>query len=129
MPALVRTLSVLGVIVLFAAPLRSQRRSDVITDEEIRNLSAKGATAFDVVQALRPRWLRTRELFLQGGPTDLVRTAGPHVYIEDHDVGDVEYLKTIPAETVSELRWLSANQAASRFGPTNGPGIVVTLKS
>ena len=50
------------------------------------------------------------------------------MYLNDVDAGDVDYLKTIPVERVEELRWLSANQAGSRFGPTNGPAIVVTLK-
>jgi len=44
-------------------------------------------------------------------------------------MGGADYLKTIPVETVLELRWLSQNEAASRFGPTEGyAAIVVTLK-
>jgi hypothetical protein len=123
-----RPFLVLGLAVLAAAPLEAQRRSDVVRAEEIARVSGKGGTAFTVVQTLRPRWLRARELFMQGDGSGVVRTAGPHVYLNDVDQGDVDYLKTIPAELVSELRWLSANQAASRFGPTNGPAIVVTLK-
>jgi len=128
MPTIMRTLLVLSVVVLAAAPLRSQRRSDVITAEEIEGAKGKGSTAYDAVQTLRPRWLKSREAFLAGGPFDLVKAEGAHVYLNDVDVGDVDYLKTIPAERVEELRWLSANQAGSRFGPTNGPAIVVTLK-
>jgi hypothetical protein len=125
MSTIMRTLLVLMVVVLAAAPLRSQRRSDVITAEEIEQVKGKGATAYDAVQSLRPRWLKSREAFLERG---LVRTEGAHVYLNDVDTGDVDYLKTLPAERIAELRWLSANQAASRFGPTNGPAIVVTLK-
>lgn len=123
-----RTSLVLSLVVLAAAPLPAQRRSDIITAEEIARMTGKGGTAYNVVQALRPRWLRTREIFMHGEPSDMVQTAGPHVYINDHDQGDVDFLRTIPAELVAEMRWLSANQAASRFGPTNGPAIVVTLK-
>lgn len=125
MPTIMRTLLVLSVVVLAAAPLRSQRRSDVITAEEIERAKGKGGTAYDAVQTLRPRWLKSSEAFLEGG---LVYAEGAHVYLNDVDAGDVDYLKTIPAERIAELRWLSANQAASRYGPTNGPGIVVTLK-
>jgi hypothetical protein len=128
MPTITRTLSVLSLVVLAAAPLRSQRRSDLITAEELARVSGKGGTAFDAVQALRPRWLKVHETFMEGEPTDLVKSQGAHVYLNDVDQGDVDYLKTIPAELVAELRWLSANQAASRYGPTNGPAIVVTLK-
>jgi len=44
-------------------------------------------------------------------------------------MGEVDYLKTIPAERVLEMRMLSANETASRYGPTDGQAaIVVTLK-
>jgi hypothetical protein len=128
MPAIMRTLLVLSVVVLAAAPLRSQRRSDVITAEEIDRMKGKGGTAYDAVESLRPRWLKVRDAYLEGGTFDLVRAEGAHVYLNDVDAGGVDYLKTIPAERVAELRWLSANQAASRYGPANSPGIVVTLK-
>jgi hypothetical protein len=40
----------------------------------------------------------------------------------------VEYLKTIPADWVLEMRWYSQNEAASRFGPTDDSAIEVALK-
>jgi hypothetical protein len=123
-----RTLVSLGLAILAAAPLRSQRRSDVLTAEEIEREKGKGGTVYDAVQALRPRWLKTRELILTGDPNDMVDAGGPHVYLEDRDQGDADYLKTIPVELVAELRWLSANRASSRYGPTSNPGIVVILK-
>lgn len=113
---------------LAAAPLRAQRRSDVITAQEIERLGASVSTAYDVVRTLRPRWLRSPGVRLQGRPDDLVRAERVHVYFNDVDAGDADYLKTIPAERILELRWLSLNQAGSRYGPTDGPGIVVTLK-
>jgi hypothetical protein len=129
MPTIVRTLLVLSVVVLAAAPLRSQRRSDVITAEEIDRMKGKGGTAYDAVESLRPRWLKVRDVYLEAGADGgIVKAEVPHVYLNDVDAGDVDYLKTIPAERVAELRWLSANQAASRYGPANSPGIVVTLK-
>jgi hypothetical protein len=128
MPTTLRTLTVLSLVALAAAPLQSQRRSDIITAEEIARVIGKGRTAYDVVRTLRPRWLRSRDLVLQGGNSAPITSEGAHVYLNDVDQGDVDYLRTIPAELVAELRWLSANQAASRFGPANGPGIVVTLK-
>jgi hypothetical protein len=129
MPTILRTLLVLSLVVLAAAPLRSQRRSDVITAAEIERVMGKGETVYDAVQALRPRWLKYREPIWTGEPNDMVNASqGPHVYLDDRDHGDAEYLKTIPVELVAELRWLSANHAASRYGPTSNPGIVVTLK-
>jgi hypothetical protein len=129
MPRIMRTLLVLSVVVFAAAPLRSQRRSDVITAEEIDSVKGKGGNAYDAVETLRPRWLKVRDVFLEAGENGgIIKAEAPHVYLNDVDQGDVDYLKTIPAERVAELRWMSANQAASRYGPTNSPGIVVTLK-
>lgn len=130
MPTTIPTLLALSLFILASVPLQSQHRSDLLTAEEITSVSGKGATAFDVVQSLRPRWLKIRAPFLRGDPSQgPVRSQGAHVYLNDVDQGDVDYLKTIPAEQVAELRWLSANEAGSRFGPTEGgPAIVVTLK-
>ena len=129
MSTILRTLLVLSLVVLAAAPLRSQRRSDVITAAEIESVRGKGGTAYEAVETLRPRWLKVRDVFLEAGEGGgLVKAEAPHVYLNDVDAGDVDYLKTIPAERVAELRWMSANHAASRYGPTNSPGIVVTLK-
>ena len=112
MLAVTRTVLALGAVVLAAAPLRAQRRSNVITAEEVERAQPNVGTAYDA------------------GPGQVhdLQLAQLHVYLDDVDVGGVDYLKTIPAERVFELRWLSANQAASRYGPTDGPAIVVTLK-
>jgi hypothetical protein len=127
MPATLRILLVLGLAILAATPLRSQRRSDILTAEEIERSQGRGSTAFDVVQSLRPRWLRASEVLLTPSAAPIIEQ-GPHVYMNDVDQGDAEYLKTIPVELIAEMRWLSANQAASRYGPTSNPGIVVALK-
>jgi hypothetical protein len=123
-----RPVSLLVLLWLAAAPLQSQHRSDLITADEIEAVIAKGATAFDVVQTLRPRWLKVRDAYLGSDPSSIINSQGAHVYLDDHDQGDVEYLKTIPAERIAQLRWISATEAGVRYGPTDGPGIVVTLK-
>ena len=124
-----RTLLALGLVTLVARPLHSQHNSYVLTAEEIANIHGKGGSAFDAVQALRPRWLRARNTYFDGSNRNApVRSEGAHVYLNDHDQGDAEYLKTIPVELVAELQYLSASEAGARFGPTDGPAIVVTLK-
>lgn len=130
MPSTTRTIALLalGAVMLAPAPLRAQRRSDIITAQEIERLGASIGTAYDAVRTLRPRWLRSREMALMGRPDQPVEAARVHVYLNDVDAGEADYLKTIPAERVLELRWLSTNQAGSRFGPSAGPAIVVTLK-
>ena len=127
-----RTLLLVSLCALAPATLLPQGRSDTITAEDILRVNGKGGTAYDAVRSLKPRWLTKRETAMgvnadrtvAGAPT----ASGPHVYVDERDMGDVEYLRTIPAEQVMEMRYLTANQAGSRYGPTSQPGIVVILK-
>ena len=113
--------------VLAAGPLRAQRRP--ITADEIEKAGPTVAAAWDAVQTLRPRWLHApREMLQLPGSGRDAQIAVLHVYQDDRDMGEVDYLKSIPAERVAMLRWMSTNEAGSRFGPSLGPVIVVTLK-
>jgi hypothetical protein len=129
MPRVTRTLRALCALGLIAAPLAAQR-SRVITAEEIERVRPNVGTAYDAVQTLRPRWLgQAREvLSLPRNDSDM-RMARLHVYLNDRDMGGVEFLKSIPAAEVDSLSWLSTIQAGARFGPSEGPAIVVTLKA
>jgi hypothetical protein len=124
-----RTLLVIGTFVLAAGPLRAQRRP--ITVEEIQRAGSTVSSAFDAVERLRPRWLQApREVVELGGASQdaQVRFAQLHVYQDDRDMGSVDYLKTIPAERVLTIKWLSMTEAGVRFGPSEGPVLVVTMK-
>ena len=112
-----RTLVVIGTLVLAAGPLRAQRRP--IMSEEIERAGVTIQTAFDAVERLRPRWLQP--------PTE-VPGARIRIYQGERDMGDVEYLKTIPAERVFTIYWFSMNEAGSRYGRSEGPVIAVTMK-
>ncbi len=118
----------LCVAVLSASALAAQRppksRSTLITAEEIERTGL--GNAFDAVQRLRPRWLRAREVLSLDSSSP--RMAQIRVYIDDRDQGDLEYLKTIPAERILTLEFVSMNEAGARYGPSEGPGIVVTFK-
>jgi hypothetical protein len=129
--AATRILVVLGVGLMATEALEAQKHDkNVITLEEIERAQPSVRTAYEAVQMLRPRWLQRRELsrIPQRSSDISSHSSQVHVYLNDHDQGDVEYLRSIPAERVLELRWLGANEAGSRFGPTAGPVIVVTLQ-
>jgi len=122
-----RTLLVLGAFVLVAGPVRAQRRP--ITAEEIERARSTVSSAFDAVERLRPRWLQApREVVELGGSGQDARFARLHVYQEDRDMGGVDYLKTIPADRVLKIAWLSMTEAGVRFGPSEGPVLVITMK-
>jgi hypothetical protein len=112
-----------------AVPLHAQRKTNILMADEIERAKLTATTAYDVVQQLRPRWFATRGLArLPGSPSETLQGASARVWLNDHNAGEVDYLKTIPADQVLEMRWYSQNEAASRFGPTDYPAIEVTLK-
>lgn len=111
-------------------PLHGQHwQKNVLTAEEIAKQGDNITTAYDAVARLRPRWLHPSDVTMQsvGGPS--VQAAQIKVYLNDFNAGDIDYLKSIAAENIQEMRFLSQNETASRFGPTEGQvSIVVTLK-
>lgn len=112
-------------------PLLAQHfRKNVLTAEEIEN-GANITTAYDAVSRLRPTWLNPSDARMQSAGTRgvTVQFAQVRVYLNDFNVGDLDYLKSLAAESVQEMRYLSQNETASRYGPTDGQvAIVVTLK-
>jgi len=113
-----------------ARPSAQRRTANRLSAEETEAAEAWLGTALDAVEMLRARCLQRRELArLPGTPTEPLQDITVRVYLNDHVAGGADYLKTIPVETVLEMRWLSQNEAASRFGPTEGyAAIVVTLR-
>ena len=135
MSTIVRALLPLCVMTLVVSAVAAQSKpkssSTLITEEEVAGARPNVGNAYDVVQLLRPRWLRIREMVqLPGNATSGgdPQMAEVHVYIDDRDKGDVEFLKTIPAELIESLKFMSMTELGARFGPSSGPGIVVTFK-
>jgi len=137
MLTIVRALAPLCAMALVASAAAAQSKpqskpkgsSTLITQEEIENARPNVGNGFDVVQLLRPRWLgRAREILTLPGPGGDVRMSEVHIYVDDRDRGDVEFLKTIPAELIFSLKFMSTTEVGARFGPSSGPGIVVTLR-
>ncbi len=127
MPLLALVVGALAV----GAPLAAQhRQKNVLTAEEIYQWKANMSTAYDAVSMMRPHWLKVRELSrLPGRPEESLQGTQVNVYLNNQNMGSAEFLKTIPLENIVELRWLGANETASRFGPSDGQAaIVVTLK-
>ena len=118
-------------LVASAAPAQTKPKSSstLITQDEIERARPSVGNAFDVVRLLRPRWLgRAREMVLMPQPGSDARMAEIHVYMDERDKGDIEFLRTIPAELIYSLKYMSMTEVGARFGPSSGPGIVVTLK-
>jgi hypothetical protein len=110
------------------APRPPKSSSTVITYDDIDRMRPSVVTAYDVVQRLRPRWLQAPRPSTQlPGSYSNVQT-GMQVYVDNQEMGGVPFLRSLPAEQVYTLRFLTTAEMGAQFGPSSGPGIVVTLK-
>jgi hypothetical protein len=94
---------------------------NLITRPEIS--ASRGNTAYEVVQQLRPDFLRGRVSGSISGANDL-----PVVYLDGTRLGDLEQLRSIPAAIILTIQLISASDATTRWG-TGYPGGVIEVKT
>ncbi|MEX2155953.1 MAG: hypothetical protein WD773_03835 [Gemmatimonadales bacterium] len=94
------------------------RSSNVLIEEDIRRFDA--SDAYDIVQRLRPNWLRRR------GPTNPRNRASGEVtvYVDGVAFGNAAALRNIPAGNVVGITYLSAADATLRFGPRQTGAVI-----
>jgi hypothetical protein len=90
----------------------------VLSEAEIS--AAMAITAYEVVERLRPRFLRS------GGG----EAFQPTVYVDGQLFGGIAELRLIPAMTVSEIRFLTPVEATATYGTRGraGAAIAITIK-
>ena len=96
-------------------PASPRGSSDVLTRQEIT--ATEVDNAYDAGQRLRPEFLRERS-------TGIGRRERPAVFINGIRRGGVEMLRTIAASTISEIRYLTAPEAATRYGLDVSAGVI-----
>jgi hypothetical protein len=96
----------------------SRSPRNIITAEDIA--STPVATAYDLVQRLRPDFLRTR------GSNQVHNQA--QVYVDGIHLGALNTLRTIRAGEVLGIRYLNAVDATTRYG-TGHPGGVIEVQT
>lgn len=121
MGRVVYVISLIGSVFLVscARPPRdngSLHNPDVITADEI--LATHLPTAFEVIERLRPQFLRTR------GPTSALRDTRIIVFQDNLNLGGVEMLRQIRAADVREIRFLNSSDATTRFGSGFPAGVI-----
>jgi hypothetical protein len=89
----------------------------LITTEEID--VARFSTAFEVVQALRPQWLRLR------GRTSFNLSESVKVYFDNVLLGTPSQLRNVPSRAIGVIRFLDGNEATTRWGLDHGQGAIV----
>ncbi|CAN5180057.1 hypothetical protein BH23GEM4_BH23GEM4_15620 [soil metagenome] len=90
---------------------------DAITAEEIR--AAPQMNAFDLIQALRSRWLRIR------GSGSMSRPEFVKVYRDGSYAGSPAALRRMSTREISEIRFLDGFAATQRFGTDHGNGAIL----
>ena len=98
--------------------------SPVLTAEELRASGVLGGTAYEAVRRLRPGFLIDRTAGAR-------RTTQPiQVSVNRGQLSPVTALNSIPASTVSEIRYLTLGEATTRFGSrATGPVILVSVST
>jgi hypothetical protein len=107
-------------------PAQSRARKDptVITEQEIA--SRPTLTARQIIEQLRPQFLRVR------GTTTLGNAATQDViwvYVDGTRHGTLEVLSNIAASEIREIRYLNPSEATNRYGTGHVQGaILITRK-
>ena len=106
-------------------------RSQVITQKEIDDYGP-GGSVYDLVNKLRPNFLRSRgQTSLSGGTSpvagELPGVGGefyPNVFVDDITYGDISSLRGLQPNQVGEIRFYQAAEAERKFGPGNPGGVI-----
>lgn len=92
---------------------------DLITAEELDRLG-QYSNLYDVIEVLRPRWLRSQGPDRLQGPQGQVQ-----VHMDGNRLGDVAVLRTLSPAGVTSIRWLAPIDAAARYGFDHSHGAII----
>lgn len=96
--------------------------SNLITREQVAEF--QGYNAYEVVQQLKPQWLRARGRATMSGGSEW-----PVVYINRMRAGSLDELRRLRSEEVERIRFLNAPDATMEFGTNHtGGAILVSLR-
>ena len=106
-----------------AAAGRARTRSSLITFEEMVQ-RGQFSNLYDLVQELRPRWLRSQ------GPDTFMGPGGQvQVHMDGTRLGSIEALRGLGAHGVTSIEWMAPIDAAARFGLDHGHGVIIVSTS
>ncbi len=91
--------------------------SNLLSREEIAE--AGPSNAHDIIQALRPTWLRKR------GQTSFLQEGEIGVYQDGTGIGGIDVLRGIHSDNIESIRFLDERQASYRFGPGHEHGVIL----
>jgi hypothetical protein len=89
---------------------------DLIEREDI--LGSNRGTAYEVIEMLRPQWLRERS------DQSVLRQGGIQVYVDDVRYGDIASLRGLNAREIFRMQRYNATAASQRWGPGHSEGVI-----
>jgi hypothetical protein len=93
----------------------------ILTRAEIG--TSNGTTAYEVLEQLRPQFLRARGRSSMQNPAPLYAV----VYLNDVRAGGLDSLRTIRVGEIDEIRYIGAADATTRYGTGHGGGVIHIL--
>lgn len=118
--------SLLLVVAVIGSACASAGSSGPVSTNVLTNADLVGTNEPDVyraVQRLRPSWLRAR------GQTSVTSSTVVTLFVDGAPRGDVSSLGTISMHEVHEIEYLSASEAAFRFGTIAGSGGTLLVRT
>jgi ABC-type phosphate transport system substrate-binding protein len=98
----------------------SRSNANLITQAEIA--AAGSSNAYQLVERLRPIWLRKR------GPTSVSQEGDVAVYVDGTRVGTREALRNLWTDDIESIQFLDAGRATLRFGAGNEDGAILVTR-
>jgi hypothetical protein len=86
----------------------SRQQTDLITAAEVS--SSATTNAWDLINRLRPNWLKQQAVGSIGGGA---RTQVIAVYVDGHRYGDASSLQSVSTNGIRSVQWLDAARAAT----------------
>ena len=80
-------------------------------------------SVFDAVQQLRPQWMTVRGAGRTGRPAEIL------VFVDGSMFGPINSLRQLQVNSVSTVNFLSATEAATRWGTLAGDGGVIEVRT
>jgi len=107
---------------LFTACAAGQSGSPRINPDRISRVEIEEAgpsSAYDLIQKLRPIWLRKR------GNTSFTQDTDLWVYVDGTRLGERDSLRGVRTENLESLEFMDARRATNRFGPGHMNGAIL----
>ena len=94
------------------------RDRNLITLEELETHARQ--SAFEAVRFLRPGWLQP----VRGGRSSAPNANYPYVFLDGVPFGRINILNSIDVSVLSEIRFVSASDATTRWGTGYQSGVI-----